>query len=539
VQFVSDFIPIRSNYNYVASCLPTDDYIRVGYYDANKNFIRRDISSSFANYFAFTTPINASFVRLSTGGSMMPTLQLEENTTATPYSPYAVQVNKKPQKYVPKKNLWQELGQGTARGTATVSYDSNAKTYTVTMGSNITDESYGLGLFNVNTIGYPIKYGDSPITISANGNFDKIAVMERDSSGAALGSNSVSGNSRTYTPNNSNTALIHIYFTGASNKTFTVNNIQIEKSSTATNYEPFQLVLPKAKTGLAFEGQYSYFQLPSMTMDSVEIECLIDAVQPQADPYFVDARGGLSSGHVTWTGAGGGFTSVYADGNLISPVKASSFPSGRRTKIKLNSPSPFTDDVTIFQVNGNASVRNMKGILYKVTCYLNGSIVAKYDFENPRNIVGNQVIPNAQNLIPSFEDSRWSIHPNAKVMGKDVLHLDATANYQNSVIKLDVGSAAKFLLSFNTSNNNAYSYVQFLDGNNNQLSFTDNILAGNTQLNVPNGVKTIEIRLTNKATGSFDFIRPQLYQLTGQEGTLNGQPVLQLKHAKRRLYTKR
>jgi hypothetical protein len=53
--------------------------------------------------------------------------------------------------------------------------------------------------------------------------------------------------------------------------------------------------------------------------------------------------------------------------------------------------------------------------------------------------------------------------------------------------------------------------------------------------------KTIEFQIknTSETTGTFDFIKPQLYQLDGKEGTITGSPVPQLKRSKRVLYAKR
>jgi hypothetical protein len=270
-------------------------------------------------------------------------------------------------------------------------------------------------------------------------------------------------------------------------------------------------------------------------MDSVEIECLIDSVQ-NADYFILDARNGLANGYFNKGGGIGTDWTVTLNGSLITLI--SSIPSNQRVKIKSVARTVFTDDVTIF-ANTLGNFRT-KGILYKVTCYLNGNIVAQYDFENMRNIVGNQVIPNAQNLIPSFEDARWSIHANAKVLGRDVLHLDATGINQATRIEIPVlpNKQYKFDITSNelmrvgkSDGTTSGGYLGSISGSNKTTTtFTTDSSTTSVIISLQNG---------SVSTGSFDFVRPQLYQLTGQEGTLNGSPQQQNKHAKRRLYAKR
>jgi hypothetical protein len=295
-----------------------------------------------------------------------------------------------------------------------------------------------------------------------------------------------------------------------------------------------QKPIAKAKTGLSFNGVTDYLQLPSMTMDSVEIECLIDSYIHTA---LLDARTGYANSDVYLdTNLSSSTWNVFINNNQISSLSST---IGQRTKVKFVSKSgAFTDDVTIFAnyVGGFKT----KGTLYKVTCYLNGNIVAQYDFENMRNIVGNQVIPNAVNLIPSFEDARWSIHANAKVLGRDVLHLDATGINQATRIEIPVlpNKQYKFDITSNelmrvgkSDGTTSGGYLGSISGSNKTTTtFTTDSSTTSVIISLQNG---------SVPTGSFDFVRPQLYQLTGQEGTLNGAPQQQNKHAKRRLYAKR
>jgi hypothetical protein len=419
-------------------------------------------------------------------------------------------VNKKPQKWVAKKNLFDGKLEtdGINGGTGAKATDGNR-----------------FRTANYTKVKPNTAYIWSGITADGTYFFDANYTFI----------SGVTGTNQFTTPSNAAYALARFLYS-ANPSGVSSANVQLEEGSTATPYEPFQLVLPKAKTGLAFNGVTDYLQLPSMTMDSIEIECLIDPVQVQY-AMILDARtglGGALNGSLN-TDFKNAFR-LWIDG-VEQPTDPITIPRNKRIKIKVLSPNIFTDDVTIF-THYNRLSNFLKGTLYKVTCYLNGGIIAQYDFENPRNIVGNQVIPNAQNLIPSFEDSRWSIHPNAKVLGKDVLHLDATAVSQGSRIKVPVIPNTQYKFVINCPNGTRMRIGKD-DGTTNGawLNETNTI---NT-FTAPSDCQQIIVTLENNvaASGSFDFIRPQLYQLTGQEGTINGSPVPQLRHAKRRLYSKR
>jgi hypothetical protein len=418
--------------------------------------------------------------------------QLEQNTVATAYEPYNVQVNKKPQKYVPKKNLFD--GQLYTDGTSAKSniiYLDSSKTY-----------------------------------IFTNGYSQAIAVYDLQGNGIVVAN-----------PNESKSfsGYLAVKIGRSSSVNLTLNNSQLEQGSTATPYEPYQLILPPSKKGLSFNGITDYLQLPSMTMDAIEIECLIDANQPSSSRYLFDTRSGSSNG---WVNQSSGYnfscgidiSSVYENGVSKQNLGNMTLTTETRTKIKANFNQSFTDNVNIFSRYTN--VEFLKGILYKVTCYLAGNIVAQYDFENNQNLVGSSMIPNAQNLIPSFEDGGWNIHPNAKVLGKDVLHLDASADNQPSTIFINVLPNTNYIIACNHNakisvygnQSNTYPLVS---SSVQQATFNSGV---NTSLN-------IALRNTGLGAGSFDFIKPQLYQLSGKEGTIYGSPTQQNKGSKRSKYS--
>jgi hypothetical protein len=123
-------------------------------------------------------------------------------------------------------------------------------------------------------------------------------------------------------------------------------------------------------------------------------------------------------------------------------------------------------------------------------------------------------------------------------LGKDVLHLDATGGFQESRILLNVTPNVPHVLRIGSSNIGR-EYFLLLKSDNNTRYKEDYIK------NIQNGYQftptenQVWLRLSNDAIGSFDFIRPALYMLTGQEGSINGSPIILNKHAKRRLYAKR
>jgi hypothetical protein len=176
-----------------------------------------------------------------------------------------------------------------------------------------------------------------------------------------------------------------------------------------------------------------------------------------------------------------------------------------------------------------------KGILYKVTCYLNDQVVAQYDFENPSNVVGSTVLPKADNLIPSFEDPRWNLHVNTQVLGKNVLRLNSTGSNQSSFIDLSAQPNEVYYgqMVVNTGD----VFIRVRDINNTQI---DTFWPTLTKKTLPANAASLRIEMRNiGAVGTFDFAIPKLFKLDGKEATLNGTPVQLNKQTKRTLYAKR
>jgi hypothetical protein len=489
ISSVSDFIEIKPNADYVGVSLRNDSgngVAGVVYYNASKQVIGFNNTSS-----NFKTPSNCYFVRLTVFD--IEKAQLEQSTYATPYEPYAVQVNKKPMRYVPKKNLFDgvlELGSyATANGSL---FNSTTQVRNKNLIEVLSGKQYTL---------------KPEITLDTNLYFFDLSKAFISAVTVPLG-----GAITFTTPSNCK------YFAFRYNSTDTTIKTQLEEGSTPTPYEPYQLILPRAKSGLRFEGD-SYVQLPSMTMDGIEIDCLIDASVGSGN-VVLDARVGLANGWLLGDGSiGSSFSSVTG------------FKKSERTKVLIKAPSSFTDDVTIF-ARGSTGSSNTKGTLYGITCYLNGNIVAQYDAQS---IVGDKLLQGvSRNLIPSFEDSRWSLHANADVLGKDVLRLEASSSHQISTFKAEVTPNTNYLLS---NVGNGLVSVHSDDNTVNISPYTANSVR---TFNSGNRSK-ININLSNFATtsGTFDFIQSKLFQLDGKEGTLVGKPTPLRKASKRTLYRKR
>jgi hypothetical protein len=343
-----------------------------------------------------------------------------------------------------------------------------------------------------------------------------------------------------------------------------------------------------------------------------------------------------------------GWGSLKINGQSITNP-STQITRGQRIKLLIGANAPFTDDVTIFSFNtGGLANDKTKGTLYKVTCYLNGNVVAQYDFENPTNQVGTtvldsvsggskknlfnkatasdgksvgstgaladnavatasdfipvkpnqtyvrnldvfnttawydvnktfisrvftqsstapsnafyarltvdlayketfqfeegtspttfepftwQTVSNATNLIPSFDDSRWSLHGNTQVLGKDYIRLNATAVAQRNTFDFPAVVGKTYL--FKANDVNQYLIRGIIDST---------ILVSPISANTYTFTATesiMRIQTTNQTAGTFDFIKPQLFQLDGKEGTLNGSPTRLNKASKRSLTAKR
>jgi hypothetical protein len=504
--------------------LSNDGIFYVQYLDSGKTLISSGPTLFGTTISAtFTTPNNCAYVRVlpstrfSTGQALFKRLQLNLGSTPAPYSKKTGDKMVMP---VPKKNLFDGVFESGY-------YDGS--------GSKAPNASAirSVNLFPVKpNTDYILKSPDVDLANAPGGQDTWVRTFDNNKSYISL----LSGRNTFKTP--SNCYFIGFYTLATANLT---TRVQLEEGTLATPYTPYAVqvnkrpakyvngALPKAKTGLSFNGTTDYLQLPSMTMDSIEIDCLIDSVQGTGTRNILDARTGLASSFLTDSGTfGAGITSTNG------VVK------GVRTKLKVNFVSSFTDDVIVFSDYLGAGAKCLKGTLYKVTCYLAGQVIAIYDFENPLNQVGSTMMDaQAVNLIPPFDYSRWSLHANTQVLGKDYLRLNATGAQQISEILLPVKPNTSYLLS-SIIGLNADHRMRVRQDNLTGAILTTLTATGQTTFIVPSGVSVISLSLfNNSVAGTFDFIQPKLFQLDGKEGTINGSPTRLNKASKRSLISKR
>lgn len=521
----ANFISVIPNKTYTLKRQDTGNIRRIVGYGLDKGRIL-NLFDGVINPYTFTIPSNVYYIKFNCNqtSDLALQVQLEEGTSATAYTPYSVQVNKLPQKWVPKKNLipsfrdskWTIRSETVITGDNSITHNFATASFWedgITIDNIDPNKTYyfkgeGTGLYYVRSLSSTggwlqdhLKYGNE-LAFKPNANASKISV------GCTNG-------------NGDGTTSI---------KNVTFSNLMLCEGTTATPYEPYQLVLPKARTGLSFNGVTDYLQLPSMTMDSVEIDCLIDSKTSSIN-NVVFHIGSTYYGRVA--NSSQNVTSTFVDGINSSSL----LPYDKRMKLKYNF-SPITGNTNV--MSNNVGANNTKGILYKVTCYLNNQVVAQYDFENTSNIVGSTVLQNSKNLIPSFDDARWILHPNTQVLGKDLLRLNATGTFQTSSIILPIIGGKSYLFTIIKSSDRFQVIQRDINGVDLGVTQSFNNPSGNSGvISVLSNCTSVELRLYNSASNIFDFIKPQLYALDGTEGTLNGTPTASRKQSKRTLYAKR
>jgi hypothetical protein len=377
------------------------------------------------------------------------------------------------------------------------------------------------------------NYVISVMTLPVN---SYIAYIQKDIAGNQVVGETViipQGGSQASFKTNINTAYVQIQIYSNVNGQFTIQQPQLEEGTSATTYTPYDVQankkakkpIVKARTGLSFNGVSDYLQLPSMTMDSVEIDCLIDSTQFNGGWHrLID----VSSSSAYYF-----ITNNFAFYGTKLSMLSGGISIGTRSTVRLSANIYSSDTVSLFGFGGGDSV---KGTLYKVTCYLNNQIVAQYDFEKPSNIVGTSVLQNANNLIPNFEDARWNLHANTQVLGKHYLRLNATASSNVSYSTINVSPNTNFIF---TNTTNGYCCVANADGSINLLGWSS--LPSRTFNSGSNSVIRIYCGNYNGVfvSGTFEFSKPQLYALSGTEGTLNGTPISARKQSRRTQYAKR
>lgn len=128
-------------------------------------------------------------------------------------------------------------------------------------------------------------------------------------------------------------------------------------------------------------GTSDYIQAPSITADTIEIDCVIPTTQTNNYATLIDARSGLANGHVNKSSnVNAGWSELWVNGVQKTSKLWTDFATGQRVLIKLVAVSTFTDNVTFFTNYTFTSTNFCAGDVYKITFYLSGGKVAEYNF---------------------------------------------------------------------------------------------------------------------------------------------------------------
>lgn len=79
------YIPVKAGATYTISSENSSIY-RIAEYNANKTFLKRSLNANASKSFTFTPSDNTYYIRVSCAISDLDTLQIEQGSTATPYS---------------------------------------------------------------------------------------------------------------------------------------------------------------------------------------------------------------------------------------------------------------------------------------------------------------------------------------------------------------------------------------------------------------------------------------------------------------------
>lgn len=505
------------------------------------------------------TGLNEEFLRFGhqsstnfSGESIATEFQLEEGTLLTEFEPYAVQMNEKPKVKVPKKNILPPFTDSRW------SIHSNAKIispYELELNATTNSQSNDIVIDCLPSQVYTIQ-------ATFNGRF---GVWARDINGNTVGtlvSYLDDGTEKTIsdsftTPSNTRTLFVGLHNQSDITNTKKLSYVMLSKSSSSsTPFEPFELITPRAEKGLAFDGVDDCVTVENssnwMNVSDwqIDIDVLFNSfnsspravltkrsVLSEGALFYLSESGGLAIDILgysarwatTWVAEKNrrynlsirykdGTCHLFVDGTLHS------------SRVMPNHSDTFSN--VVIGANEDKTKYNLDAVFYSIKYLENGEVMAEYDFTNPNNIVGDKIIQNAENLISSFEDERWSLHSDFRVLGKDVGRLEATA-IQTSDLILKLKPDTEYFAEIKgnglmLARESVTETTLFSSLSDNSISFRTN---GSTE--------DVYIRLYSNKTGSFDFIKPKLYEVSSLSGTIAGKPIQKLKAPKRKLFAKR
>lgn len=531
-------------------------YVISGQFDVSKSRLRVGTGSGNVliqstgfglNYVSFTVPQGENSVYITcdnnngawfTGFLSFSNVILQEGTIPTLYQPYAVQVNAKPKRFVPKKNLFDKNSMAKKDGY----YKDNTG---VEQGGGVNASGYTRGYF-------PIK-GDKACIVSGS---SILGVYFYDSNKNWISRNTALTNGTGFvTP--TNCAYFDIQYPVS---TFNADLVQIEEGTTATAFESHQLILPQVKKGLVFNGtqsiSYGAGILP-IGINPITVEAWISGdyqksifghgTYSQAKMFNLHINGSfqasIDNGGSGVTGGAvnrGGRNHVVGtyDGTTVSLYLNGALVGSYARALNLDDTMNFIGDGYVGKGTGTIhkfSAYNRCLSPSEISSnYTNGQNATNsllvYDFENPSNIVGDKMIPNAKNLVPSFEDSRWIINSNSSMLGIDVLVSNSTPSYSTSYLVIPVTVGQKYLFGC-------------ISGTGTTEIWESGVWKSSTaSMNIYTATTNqFEFRLHNggASLSSKMWIRPILCELSGKEGTIIGKSQLSLESPQRVLTPKR
>lgn len=158
--------------------------------------------------------------------------------------------------------------------------------------------------------------------------------------------------------------------------------------------------------GMIFDGIHDSLTLPTLTYDTVVIDCFIDYYDWYGTGYSYVLGGGYS-GLIRYQGGGSFF-------DTRSFTSYSGVVAGKRTTMTLATPSA-TNQFSVmsrYTNDGSTGGYHCRGIVYDLKVYNAGTLVAHYDFE-PSNVISSarsiRDVSGNRNDATIFGSPQWTI----------------------------------------------------------------------------------------------------------------------------------
>lgn len=259
VSNTSDFIFVKANQSYYLSysytSLLATNYRSFCYYDTNKNFIR-SISIDPASFHSFT-PSQDGYIRFSYDKNYT-NIQLEKGSTATNYIPYDhTEVSVK----VTGKNLLNP--NGASQNGSGLTFTNNGDGSFTVEGTSTANVSLVLSTQKIK-LNANQPYTQSVTTVSGTKSGEVVVSVKNSSDEITF--NYIAGN-QTITPTENLTTYTYTCYVASGKTVNWTFKVQLEKGSTATEYEPYQ----SNTSTIDLQGN-ELCSLPNGTKDELVVE---------------------------------------------------------------------------------------------------------------------------------------------------------------------------------------------------------------------------------------------------------------------------